>query len=264
MNGNTGYIFYDRYYHQFSDGDWDKILCKDHNKVVLSNEAEASIERVNKTLEETGFDQTYGCFAEFGKHSFSLKTMNPGLLIGSGYLHSAGVKEEYKIGYFCDHTTGWPVIPGSSIKGVLRSVFPKASDPCRAQKKEYIEDVLKLTKVDIDALDKAIFVGIQDGDRLPIGKRDIFFDAHVDASQNSEATLFGHDAITPHGDDILKNPNPIKFLKVLPGVVFKFQFDLKPSGSISADQKKTLFKTILLDFGVGAKTNIGYGQFEDV
>jgi len=66
--------------------------------------------------------------------SFELTTIYPGLLIGAGYSHPA-LKEikksdrdevgDFQLGFFFDHTTGLPVIPGSSVKGVLKSVFPK-------------------------------------------------------------------------------------------------------------------------------------------
>ena len=47
----------------------------------------------------------------------------------------------------------------------------------------------------------------------------------------------------------------------MPNVVFKFSFDLKDSKSlnITKKQKEELFKSIILDLGVGAKTNVGYG-----
>src|SRR5690606_9438219 len=55
---------------------------------------------------------------------WELYTTYPGLLIGSGYQHESGGENEFKIGFFFDYTTGLPQIPGSSVKGVLRSSFP--------------------------------------------------------------------------------------------------------------------------------------------
>ena len=58
---------------------------------------------------------------------------------------------------------------------------------------------------------------------------------------------------------------PAWWLKVLPQVDFKFRFNLKNTEingiTISAEDKIKLFRKILLDFGIGAKTNVGYGQF---
>jgi CRISPR-associated protein Cmr6 len=52
------------------------------------------------------------------------------------------------------------------------------------------------------------------------------------------------------------------FLKILPEVTIQFQFDLK-DGLLTKGQKEDLFRRLLLDFGIGAKTNVGYGQFEE-
>jgi CRISPR-associated protein Cmr6 len=73
----------------------------------------------------------------------------------------------------------------------------------------------------------------------------------------------GLDYITPHKDGPLKNPTPLPFLKILPGVTVNFQFQLHDGYYLKAKGKLELFRKILLDFGVGAKTNVGYGQFQE-
>jgi hypothetical protein len=76
----------------------------------------------------------------------------------------------------------------------------------------------------------------------------------------------GFDFITPHKHkndsalDPFTDPKPIKFLKILPGVQFRFQFGFKP-GLLTIEEKKTLMYVILTEVGIGAKTNVGYGQF---
>ena len=69
------------------------------------------------------------------------------------------------------------------------------------------------------------------------------------------------DYITPHKSPF-KDPLPIQFLKLAPESTLKFFFKLK-DGVITAKQKLLLFKVILLDRGIGAKTNVGYGQFSE-
>jgi CRISPR-associated protein Cmr6 len=64
-----------------------------------------------------------------------------------------------------------------------------------------------------------------------------------------------------------QNPNPVRFLKVRSGVTFTFGFRLTDTVIsddllFSKELKRELFKKILLDLGIGAKTNVGYGQFE--
>ncbi|ABR54023.1 CRISPR-associated RAMP protein, Cmr6 family [Methanococcus vannielii SB] len=193
------------------------------------------------------------------------KTTYPGLLVGSGLNHEVGA-DEFKLGFSFDYTSGLPVIPGSSVKGVLRSAFPNdEKDP----KFQYIKDKLATFGVnseDINVLElkKEIFDGIKEenGDKnIRFNERDIFFDA-VLTDNNNDKHIFGEDYITPHSDP-LKNPIPVKFLKILPEIEFEFRFllnDSKVNDKITANVKKELFKQILCDLGVGAKTNVGYGN----
>lgn len=61
----------------------------------------------------------------FTEHSFVMETLYPGLLIGTGNVHeSKSTKDipEIKLGFTLDYVTGLPIIPGSGIKGVIRSV----------------------------------------------------------------------------------------------------------------------------------------------
>ena len=50
-------------------------------------------------------------------------------------------------------------------------------------------------------------------------------------------------------------------MKVLPSVAFTFRFHLADSDLFSAALKEIIFQKILLTLGIGAKTNVGYGQF---
>lgn len=55
-------------------------------------------------------------------------------------------------------------------------------------------------------------------------------------------------------------------LKIAPGCVMEFRFVLGDSivngRTYTADDKLNIFKDILLTMGIGAKTNVGYGQLE--
>jgi CRISPR-associated protein Cmr6 len=242
---------------------------------------------------------------------FSLKLLYPGLLSGIGYTMGVGMAGEFKIGFYFDHTTGMPVIPGSSIKGVLRSVFPawqgeglnsklKRSSKNDEQKARFLWNLISNIQ-DIDATkfskkdDKTILtenekkiirqieLEIFEGrnikkelekplealeEFLGIYNTDLFFDAFVESAVNDDDEptkdrIFGTDSITPHGDNPLRNPNPLLFLKVLPGTTWRFCFDLKNGLHLKAVQKEELFKQIILTIGIGAKTNVGYGQFDE-
>lgn len=133
----------------------------------------------------------------------------------------------------------------------------------------------------IDELETFLF-GSYDPEKkalFPMSGRVIFHDAfplnakRVKLSNRYTQTYLGDDYITPHKNrkkngipDALVNPVPISFLKVLPGVLFRFQFELQDFYHedeliLDKTQLEQLFKNLLLELGVGAKTNVGYGQF---
>ena len=58
------------------------------------------------------------------EHIIKLTTTYPGLLSGVGISHETGKLGEFKLGFSFDHTTGLPYLPGSTVKGNLRHVFP--------------------------------------------------------------------------------------------------------------------------------------------
>lgn len=271
--------------------------------------------------------------------SFQLTTIYPGILIGAGYSHYAikgeGEDSDYQLGFFFDHTLGIPIIPGSSVKGVLKSVFP-ISGKNRAAKLDY---VYNLVRKENDKISKEYL--LENWEEIFFKNDNVFFHAfpvkiekdnesknefdeaekqfqnsHEKFEQNKQdlqkklnnanndqkkklerdlkklesnfkesrekfdaaelkykisQRILVDDAITPHhpGDpnDIFKEPIPLKFIKVPAGVTFKFQFKINnyKNGdiNISADAIKNIFKQILLDFGICAKRNVGYGHFTE-
>lgn len=172
-----------------------------------------------------------------GNTHFKATTTYPGLILGSGNAHELpSVEGQAILGFHFDYTSGLPVIQGSSIKGVLKSAFAHP---------EYIQELLDDETLDVQTLESEIF-----------DNGDIFFDAVV----VSNGKILGDDFLTPHDENGLKNPIPLRFIKVLPNVSFRFDFELM-SGLINQDEKAILFANILSDLGVGAKTNVGYGKF---
>ena len=207
----------------------------------------------------------------------------PGLLVGSGYAQSTKTKGDTTIGFYFDHTSGFPVIPGSSVKGVLRSLFEMDTDEKNGdektgkksieairfifnniikrhpeRKERFSELATNLNETSLEQLKIQIF-GSQEEDGT-----DIFFDAWIDLEKSPEKHFLGEDFITPHHPDLLKNPTPLQFLKVLPNVVFGFQFQLENCELLSREEKSLVFEEIILTLGIGAKTNVGYGQFSPV
>jgi len=205
--------------------------------------------------------------------SFSLKTTYPGLVIGIGYNHPPSKKSDFQLGFYFDHTTGMPVIPGSTVKGVLKSVFPKIeisrndSEEIKIEKQKlnneklsYVNNILQ------EKLGKEPFL-TQDNWEILFGKGNIFYDAYI-SNVPDDGKIFAEDYITPHTAGPFKDPIPIRFLKIAPGVTFTFQFKFVESKfnniKIVPSDKLKLFEQILLDFGIGAKRNVGYGNLVEV
>ena len=228
---------------------------------------------------------------------FKLKLLYPGLYVGMGY--SQGVseksddrKEDLKNGMSFDYTTGLPYIPGSEIKGMLRSSFINHPEDTLAALKAVLKDALKsktgiteiekrkseteienLNEADLLALERVIF-----GNRIKRKPADqnpdeqggvIFYDAFpIQGSMGMDSITSHHkkkgnkDSIPPE----LQEPNPIKTLKVAAGSVFEFRFAIPDElkfgeYSIRRVRVKELFLQLILDWGMGAKTKLGYGTF---
>ena len=191
--------------------------------------------------------------------TIELEVLYPGLMVGVGYEHDVSAKESLKGGFSFDYVTGLPYIPGSSVKGVLRNYFPNLKEDEKwtekdVQKLAYIKGIVEvesLSKEDIVALGRSIF---EHGD--------VFLDAFpkVDTKvDNSGNVLLAMEYITPHTGGEFAEPVPIPFVKIRPGTKMVFSFIFNGDSGID---KKTLFTTILQDMGIGAKTNVGFGQLK--
>ena len=202
--------------------------------------------------------------------SFKLTTQYPGLIIGIGYSHPVAKSRDndFQQGFFFDWTTGVPVIPGSSVKGMLRSfLFPKANDSKEVLKEKclYISQGIN-NQYSFDFTKKNELTKF--AKNLFETKGQFFYDAFIApdqngnflSSRNNRGLIFAEDYITYH-ENPLKNPVPLRHLKLAPGVTFQFQFNIKDDQDfcISSDNICHLFKQMIMDFGIGAKTNTGYG-----
>ena len=212
---------------------------------------------------------------------FELKIAYPGLVTGIGINHEAKIEGEFKLGVHFDWTYGMPVIYGSSVKGVLRNAFIEKQKNGKILKYDdyFLKEMTKRewSKEEIGILFDAIFEGKDtNGKNLSIYDRDIFFDAVIIKADKKNRILCS-DSITPHGgethDNPLKNPTPLTFLKIAPGCLMQFRFKLVDSKvqlkdgkefTFTAAEKRKLFEAILTTVGIGAKTNVGYGQLKSV
>jgi len=280
QGSNTGWLYYKKYYN-------------------LNSGERTTINGVNNLICNTALLEIPALISN-SDFKFPVVTTYPGLVIGTGYTHELKDDEDaFKIGFFFDHTSGMPIIPGSSVKGLLRSVFPqrvvipKKATSDQREKENWIKKILTeecdiTEEVNIDELEREIFDGARKepdpknpGQMIikpvPVYERDIFFDAvPMEITENNlghTKRLLGSDYITPHKNkdrnhpelDPFSNPNPLKFLKIMPKVKIEFRFKLENSvalPALDAENKRKLFQVIIKTLGIGAKTNVGYGQFE--
>ena len=200
--------------------------------------------------------------------------------------------DNFKNGLSFDYTTGLPYIPGSGIKGVIRDFFPteigdkndSEEEKLKYQEQnnariELINQILEsnYTLEDIERIGESIFEGrafekkenFEKEEYLPIFKRDKFIEGRIIVNKNKQIIL-DKDYITPH-KKILGNPVPIKILKIVPRTEIEILLQLtdtkifvpeKKDIVITKEQKKKLFTEILFLTGLGAKTNVGYGHFD--
>ena len=233
-SSNMNYIFNVEYFFELRTKRLDKLAD------VKFQECNEKIEnfKFNKCNPEKTFETLEGY------QSFSLYTLYPGLLVGTGNLHDIANKESIKLGFTFDYVTGLPYIPGSSVKGMLRSCFKHP---------ELIESIINKTGVNVEELKKNMF---EHGD--------IFLDAFpVDGGKILES-----DHLAPHGKDETISPIPLRMIKVGPGVKFVFSFVFSDyienkNVILTAAEKLNLCKELIKLLGVGAKTNTGYGRFTD-
>lgn len=256
-----------------------KVFYKEYFSALDLNggDDEQKIAEVNNKIFDTHL--THIPFPNMDKQPVYLTVQYPGLITGIGIGHEVGVTGELKLGLHFDWTYGMPVIYGSSVKGVLRAWFMEfyTGD---IDKIDLLMDIFSgVYDRDIEA--EKVKYGDKWGDKVKVPQnriykrnkstyeRDIFFDAVIFNKPENKPFLCT-DAITPHGgknlDNPLLNPTPISFLKIAPGCKIEFRFKLVDSkdseGNViyTINDKKELFKKILTTVGIGAKTNVGYGQ----
>lgn len=235
------------------------LFHKEYYQAIGTKAFNDDVKKHNSDILSAVFTEKDYVPSEIAKQTFILATQYPGLLIGTGNPHGAGdlggSDEDVNIGFSFDYVSGQPYIPGSSVKGLLRSFFKYYPDRVNP-----VEEILRgkgfddIRKDDVAALEQAVF-----------DNADTFLDAVV-YDGNEYGQLMGFDYITPHKNPVA-NPIPIRIIKVLPDVRFEFRFVLSDKKIkdkvLTADALKELLKELLILFGAGAKTNVGYGVLTD-
>lgn len=262
---------YKQYYKDyFRNVNFSVLLTSAPNSETVRHNKD-SIEDVNREILDTRLVLPPSILQRAANVKWEYRVLYPGLLTGVGINHEANIEGEFKLGIHLDYLTGMPVIYGSTVKGVLCSAFRDAGyirSLCEEKLgKKIIED-------DVEAMRRDIF----EGEELMPGcnpwkdesyraksiyKRDVFFDAVI-TKADSKGRVLCSDSITPHYRDVLRDPVPLPFVKIAPGCVLEFRFRLMSSTILNREEKFNLLLSILQDSGIGAKSNVGYGNLDSV
>lgn len=280
MSANMGFLFYKSAYREVERGITEtpngaaiqKMLAQKptyseagKNCFPYPTAADMAIDSLNSTKTPA--------MASNDITAFRLKVLYPGVYAGLGYTHGLSSENDIKTGFSFDYTTGLPYIPGSSLKGRLRSLFMnQTEDVVDAAKALQIieadesEEGMKSAKAFVRKLEDKLFGsrnGSDDHDQGLLVCFDVF----------PLLTMFGRelmkkDYITPHDGDFAP-PNPINTAAITPETQLMFLFSLPAQiqvegCSIAREQISDLFKGLLIDWGIGAKTNTGYGNLAEV
>ncbi len=272
-NYNIGYVFY-------------KAIYRKVKNQQLQECAEPNIFYIDKLLSDGIMgDQLakHACPHIAGAASFELEVLYPGVYAGMGYAHGVnGSSKDIKKGFSFDFTTGLPYIPGSSLKGMLRSHFmgDKAAMDTLALMKNELSD-RKLLPFDggkstnelkhLRQLEECLFGSENEGSSYEADGNQgcvIFFDVFPALNANAKNALMAADVITPH-KRLTDNPIPIRTIKLCAGCKLRFEFwlpeKLYPYGdefSVQREDIAELFKLLLVEWGIGAKTHTGYGNLK--
>jgi len=190
-----------------------------------------------------------------------------------------GGKGSLEVGLTLDHVTGLPIIPGSAIKGAVRSYALLMI--AQEQGMQFDPGQPDIMNRELEKLEERIISGEDQSAsaahfRTAFGTQEaagafIFYDAVPTGSM--EHGLFAADVMTPHfvryytnsgtspprDDD---NPNPVSFITVDAGVEFAFALGARQSLQLT-DRDMNWGLGVMLEaletLGIGAKTAAGYG-----
>lgn len=181
-----------------------------------------------------------------------------------------GNESPLEVGLTVSHTYGMPLIPGSAIKGMCRRGALKLMQEGNLSQAQFFA-LFGLSKEDNISEDqhcKLLGVGKENGQKESAGCI-TFHDAWYDPN-SVEGRPFHRDVITVHHQDYyggrgsvaptdFDDPTPVPFLVVKPKAKFFFAIEAPDNGW--AVFTIELLKWSLANFGIGGKTNAGYGYF---
>ncbi|MGD9732066.1 MAG: type III-B CRISPR module RAMP protein Cmr6 [Desulfamplus sp.] len=218
---------------------------------------------VNKFLSKLHERQTLclASYAELGSETLEISAISETPL-----LTGIGETSPTEVGMVFDRNMGIPYLPASSIKGAVRYAycvnFANAKENYDKVKNGSVEekDVKGLVELfggtDADDAKRGGFAFIDAySETVPELKVDIMNPHHGKYYQNQ----------SPEGPIETELPIPIKFLVVEKGLTYKFRgFFINKDAEKYKDQLIEAFRTAMTLLGLGAKTAVGYGRFNNI
>ncbi|MDE5760481.1 type III-B CRISPR module RAMP protein Cmr6 [uncultured Bacteroides sp.] len=151
MRENIGWLYNKSYYEKLVA---NSVTQRNPNEELKGMKADSSVIRQLKNERQKVCEGPSAPYQQF-----SLSTYYPGLITGIGMLHQTTLSwtiteekktitiPELKFGMAFDYATGLPIIPGSSLKGVLRESFPISNQQgfCDSydEKRKYIAGIIQ-------------------------------------------------------------------------------------------------------------------------
>ncbi len=285
-----------------------KFKVEDHLALPNISHDRYSFENVSKKLEK----ERVAIGESFASRGYSVAEST--MALDWRMVVGLGGESVYEVSMTLHHIYGIPYIPGSSIKGAVRSyLIDKFFAKYRSDTREEFYQKLDEYNSAIDNEDSKVDVEFQDrvdmaeefamqADPLFINMfgnhenaaKVVFFDAYPVSTKEysfTESSL-DIDIMNNHYQDYYQDdgregglppadyysPNPVKFI-TLKRTAFTFMvavqngyndikgvrtlMDTQGSSCLSSLTSRYLANT-LNDFGVGAKTSVGYGHFQEI
>ena len=180
----------------------------------------------------------------------------------SPFVTGLGLEHPIENGFAWHHTLGVPYLPGSSVKGMVRTFATYWSEG--SEDEAYKKEVMRIFGPRANDIDSKQIASSHIGsvvflDALPT--RAIQLKADIMTPHYQEYYAGQGSNIIPPADYL--SPNPIPFLVVAQGATF--QFGVLPRNKKSESDCQKVIKWLeeaLTWVGAGAKTAVGYGRFE--
>jgi len=181
------------------------------------------------------------------------------------FLTGIGQTSPTEVGMVFDRNTGLPFLPAASLKGAVRYAYcvnfalthPEKVPPDQILDEKEVEGLEALFgSTDTNK-------GSRGGFAFMDTYSEVVPDLVIDIMNPHHGTYYRGGS--PEGPVETESPIPIKFLAVEKGFTFKFRgFFLTTAAEKYRAQLVDAFYFAMTDLGLGAKTAVGYGRFEDM